>query len=410
MESETVVADTEDEAVFRAEARAWLAQNASEYVEPPPKAWSEDELVSRAKAWQREKAAAGYGAIAAPKSVGGAGVSSRMAAIFGQEEQRYHTPHYIGQSIGLNMGMAVIRKHGTPEQFERFMKPTVAGDVSWCQLFSEPGAGSDLAGVRTRAVRQGDNWIINGQKVWSSWAHRAGYGILLARSDPSVPKYQGLTFFILDMTAPGVEVRPIQQITGKADFNETFLTDVVIPDANRIGAEGEGWACAMTVLSVERDQSKGGGESVSQVRAMIDRAARTPRGHGTALDSASVRAKLAQWWVEEQGLKAFGMRLQAAAAAGLPPPATLSLMKLVSATKLQQTNAFLMDLREYDGLFDEPAEMEDDDVFYQYLWSAALRVAGGADEIMRNQLAERALGMPQDIRLDKGVPFDKLPS
>lgn len=408
MDAKAAVADTEEEAAFRAKAQAWLAENAAEYREPPAEAWSEDELVLRSKDWQRRKAVAGYGAITAPKSIGGGELPSRLAQIFTQEEARYETPAYIGQSIGLSMAMSVIRKHGTPEQLERFMTPTVAGDVSWCQLFSEPGSGSDLAAVRTRAVRDGDNWIINGQKVWSSWAHRAGYGILLARSDPSKPKHEGLTFFVVDMTTPGVEVRPIRQITGKADFNETFFTDAVIPDSCRIGAEGEGWACAMTVLSVERNQARDGGGG-SRIRRLIDQAAATQRETGTALDSASVRAKLAQWYVEEQGLKNFGKRVQAIMATGSPPPATMSLMKLVSATQLQQTKAFAMDLREYDGLFDEPAQMEDDDVFYQYLWSSALRIAGGADEVLRNQLAERALGMPQDVRLDKGVPFEKLP-
>jgi alkylation response protein AidB-like acyl-CoA dehydrogenase len=290
------------------------------------------------------------------------------------------------------------------------MAPTVAGDVSWCQLFSEPGAGSDLAGVRTRAVRQGENWIVNGQKVWSSWAHRAAYGILLARSDPSKPKHEGLTFFVVDMSAPGVDVRPIRQITGKSDFNEVFLADVIVPDANRVGAEGEGWACAMTVLAAERHLAGGRDEKISQVLGLIEKAAQTRRGAKSALDSSSVRAKLAQWWLEEQGLKHFGQRVQEILADGSPPPATLSLMKLVSANKLQQTNAFLMDLREYDGLFDEPAQMEQDDVFYQYTWGAARRIAGGADEVLLNQLAERALGMPQQIRLDKGVPFDKLRS
>ena len=162
------------------------------------------------------------------------------------------------------------------------------------------------------------------------------------------------------------------------------------------------------MLSVERNQARDGGGG-SRIRRLIDQAAASPRDGGTALDSASVRAKLAQWYVEEQGLKNFGKRVQAIMAAGSPPPATMSLMKLVSATQLQQTQAFLMDLREYDGLFDEPAQMEDDDVFYQYLWSSALRIAGGADEVLRNQLAERALGMPQDVRMDKGVPFEKLP-
>jgi acyl-CoA dehydrogenase len=408
MDAKAAVADTEEEAAFRATARDWLAENAAEYREPPAEVWSEDELVARAKAWQQRKAAAGYGAISAPKSIGGGALPSRLAQIFTQEEARYETPSYIGQGIGLSMAMTVIRKHGSPEQLERFMTPTVAGDVSWCQLFSEPGSGSDLAAVRTRAVRSGDNWILNGQKVWSSWAHRAGYGILLARTDPSKPKHEGLTFFVVDMSTPGVEVRPIRQITGKSDFNETFFTDAVIPDSCRIGAEGEGWACAMTVLSVERNQARDGGGG-SRIRRLIDRAASTARDTGTALDSAAVRAKLAQWYVEEQGLKNFGKRVQAVMATGAPPPATMSLMKLVSATQLQQTQAFLMDLREYDGLFDEPAAMEDDDVFYQYLWSSALRIAGGADEVLRNQLAERALGMPQDVRMDKGVPFEKLP-
>jgi alkylation response protein AidB-like acyl-CoA dehydrogenase len=409
MDAQNATAEPDDEAAYRLKVRAWLAENAAEYAEPPPQAWSEDELVVRAKAWQRRKAAAGYAGISAPTSVGGAGLPPRMAAIFTQEERRYHTPFYIGQSIGLSMGMAVIRKHGTPEQFQRFMTPTVAGDVSWCQLFSEPGAGSDLAAVRTRAVRQGDSWVVNGQKVWSSWAHRAGYGLLLARTDGSLPKHEGLTFFVVDMATPGVEVRPIRQITGKADFNETFFTDAVIPDANRIGAEGEGWTCAMTVLSVERNQSGGGGERASRIRALIDKAAHTARADGVALDSAAIRAKLAQWYVEEQGLKNYGRRVQAMLASGAGPPPTLALMKLVSATQLQQTQAFTMDLDEYTGLFAEPAEMEDDDVFYQYCWAAALRIAGGADEILRNQLAERALGMSPDIRLDKGVPFDEIP-
>jgi len=407
-----VAVDTPEEAAFRAEVRAWLADNAAEYVSPPPEAWSEDELVERARAWQQKKARAGYGAVAAPVNVGGRGLPARFEQIFAAEQSRYYYPFYIGQSIGLSMARAVIQKHWTAEQFERFMKPTIAGEASWCQLFSEPGAGSDLAGVRTRAVRQGEGWVVNGQKVWSSWAHRAKYGILLARSNPSVPKHDGLTFFVVDMEAPGVEVRPILQITGKSDFNETFLTDLVIADADRIGAEGEVWACAMTVLSVERNQTRSEGqgiEHVSSVRRLLRKALQTPRGAGTALDSAAVRAKLARFWVEEQGLRNFGARVSAQMARGEGVPPTLALMKLVSASKLQQTAAFDMDLDELGGLFRGPVEMEEEDVFYQYCWAAALRIAGGADEILRNQLAERALGMPQDIRLDKGIPFDKIP-
>ncbi len=398
-----------DENAFRAEVRVWLSANAAEYVEPPAEPWAEAELVRRSREWARRKAEAGYAAITAPKTVGGGGLTQRHASIFTQEEARYATPTFTGMGIALGMALPVIRRHGTREQYERFARPTIRGDYAWCQLFSEPAAGSDLAAIRTRAVRDGDNWIINGQKVWSSWAHHAQYGILLARTDPGVVKHKGLTFFLVDMTAPGIEVRPIRQISGKSDFNETFLTDVVIPDACRIGAVGEGWACAMTVLMNERNGSGGGSNDPTAVSALIQAARSTPRGDGTALDSAAVRAKLAQWYVEEQGLKNYGLRIQAATAQGEAPPPAVAMIKLVSATKMQQANAFLMDLDEYDGLFSEPAHPDRDDVFYNYIWSSALRIAGGADEVLRNQLAERVLGMPSEMRADKDVPFDKLP-
>jgi alkylation response protein AidB-like acyl-CoA dehydrogenase len=398
-----------DEAAYRDKVRAWLEINAAEYAAPPAEPWSEAELVARSKAWARRKAEAGYGAITAPGDVGGGGGSQREASIFAREEARYHTPTFTGMGIALGMALPVIRRHGTPEQYRRFAAPTIRGDYAWCQLFSEPAAGSDLAGIRTRAVRQGDNWIVNGQKVWSSWAHHADWGILVARSDPTVVKHKGLTFFVVDMRSPGIEVRPIRQITGKSDFNETFLTDVVIPDANRIGAEGEGWACCMSVLMNERQSSGGGAPSGGAALELIRRARAALRESGTALDSAAVRAKIAQWHVEEQGLKNYGLRVQATTAQNEPPPPAVAMMKLVSATKMQQVNAFLMDLGEFGGLFSEPDSPEQEEVFYDYTWSAALRIAGGADEVLRNQLAERVLGMPSDMRADKDVPFDKLP-
>lgn len=391
-----------DEDVFRTEVRAWLAANAGEYREPTE--WPEAELVARSLAWQKRKAEAGFGLIPEPADLGGRSGNSRMAQIFAQEEARYHTPTFTGLGIAFGMALPAIKKHGSPEQYRRFAEPTIKGDVSWCQLFSEPSAGSDLAGLRTKAVRDGDNWIVNGQKVWSSWAHHARYGILLARTDPTVVKHQGLTFFVLDMQSPGVEVRPIRQISGKSDFNETFLTDVVIPDANRIGGEGEGWACAMTVLMNERH---GSGERQAASHDSVQNLIRAAREAGR-LDSAAVRAKLAQWHVEEQGLKNYGLRIRAATSRGETPPPAVAMMKLVSATKMQQTNAFLMDMGEYGGLFSEPDRPEQEEVFFQYIWSSAMRIAGGADEILRNQLAERVLGMPSEPRLDK-VPFDQLP-
>ena len=392
-----------DEAAFRAEVRNWLAANAAEYSEPHHE-YPEAELVARSLAWQEAKAAAGFGLIAEPPELGGRNADRHLAQIFAQEEARYHTPTFTGLGIAFGMALPTIKKHGTPEQYRRFAEPTAKGEASWCQLFSEPAAGSDLAGIRTKAVRDGDNWIINGQKVWSSWAHHARYGILLARTDPTVVKHQGLTFFVLDMHTPGVEVRPIRQISGKSDFNETFLTDVVIPDANRIGKEGEGWACAMTVLMNERH---GSGDRGTVSHDSVSSLVRAAQAAGR-LDSAAVRAKLAQWFVEEQGLKNYGLRVRAATAKGQTPPPAVAMMKLVSANKMQQTNAFLMDLSEYGGLFSDPNRPEQDEVFAQYIWSSAMRIAGGADEILRNQLAERVLGMPSEPRLDK-VPFNELP-
>jgi len=391
---------TDQEDTFRAEARAWLAEHATKFAEPIER--TDEELVAASLAWQKEKAAAGYANVPGTPEMGGRNGTTRMEAIFDEEEGRYYYPMFTGLGIGLGMAMPAIRKHGTPGQYERFGKPTYWGDAAWCQLFSEPAAGSDLAGLRTKAVRDGDNWIVNGQKVWSSWAHHADYAILLARTDPTVVKHAGITFFVLDMRTPGVEVRPIRQISGKSDFNETFLTDVVIPDANRIGAEGEGWSCAMTVLTHERNGSSGSlRQTDGGVRALIAKAAASGR-----LDSAAVRAKLAQWWVEEQGLRHFGGRINAALARGESPP--VAMMKLASATKSQQMNAFHMDADEYDGLFLGDDKPEQEGVFFQYLWAAALRIAGGADEILRNQLAERTLGMPSEPRMDK-VPFNQLP-
>jgi acyl-CoA dehydrogenase len=408
---------------YREQARRWLAEHAAEYAQP--RAWPDDELVRRSKAWIRRKHDAGYSAIDEPVDAGGGGGTAGQAAVFAEEEARYYTPTFTGVAIGFAMAMAAVKRHGTPEQYRRFGTLTHRGDITWCQLFSEPAAGSDLAGLRTRAAKMrsrserqaergsanGDSWVINGQKVWSSWAHHADWGILVARSDPTVPKHQGLTFFVVDMKSPGVEVRPIRQITGKSDFNETFLTDLVIPDDCRIGAEGEGWACCMTVLATERNQSRraaGIEQRSSSVTDLVLRARATPRADGTALDSPAVRAKLADWYVREQGLKNFSRRLKATVTAGQTLPPTVPLMKLVSATMMQETNAFLMDLDEYGGLFNTP-EQDRGEVFYQYLWSAAMRIAGGADEVLRNQLAERALGMPGEVRADKGVPFNELP-
>lgn len=397
--------DTPQEAAFRAEVRAWLEANAPAHVVPEGVRLDDAEEVSRGKAWQRTLYDAGFAGITLPKSLGGRGGTVIEAVVFAEEEARYALPKgpYIG--IGLGMALPVIAKHGTPEQIARFAEPTLKGELTWCQLFSEPAAGSDLAALRTKAVRDGDTWIVNGQKVWSSWAHRSDFGILVVRTDPSVPKHKGLTFFVVDMRTPGIDIRPIRQISGASDFNETFLTDVRIPDSDRIGAEGEGWACCMTVLMGER---LGSGSSKSTVRTLIDYAASTPQGTGTALDSGSVRLALAQALAEEQGSRYFEARLRTMVSRGENPGALAGMIKLAYASRLQRSTGLAMELRGLDAIAPSSSDAATREIHDEYIWSVVMRIAGGADEVLRNQIAERVLGMPAEIRMDKDVPFDQL--
>jgi acyl-CoA dehydrogenase len=255
-------------------------------------------------------------------------------------------------------------------------------------------------------VRDGDDWVVNGQKVWSSWAHHADYGILVARTDPSLPKHKGLTFFVLDMKAPGIDVRPIRQISGASDFNETFLTDVRIPDSARIGAVGEGWSCCMTVLMGER-LNQGGGERAG-IKALIDYAAATPRDGGTALDNGAVRLALATAYAEEQAEKHFQARLRTMVSRGENPGALAAMVKLAYASRLQKTTGLALEIRGLDALAPDPADSESRRIQHDYIWSTALRIAGGADEVLRNQISERVLGMPSEVRADKDVSFDQL--
>ena len=391
--------DTPEEAAFRAEARAWLKQHAPAHEISVGAKIDDAEEVARGRAWQRVLHEGGYAGVTLPKALGGRGGGIIEAVVFGEEEAKYKLPKgpYIG--IGLGMALPVIGKHGTPQQIARFAAPTLKGEMTWCQLFSEPGAGSDLAAVRTRAVKDGDRWIVNGQKVWSSWAHHADFGILVVRTDPSVPKHKGLTFFVLDMKSPGIDVRPIRQISGASDFNETFLTDVRIPDSMRIGAIGEGWACCMTVLMGER-LNQGGSEKGS-VREVLAYA-------GDALKSESARLALANACADELAEKYFQARLRTMVSRGENPGALAAMVKLASANRLQKTRGLAMELRGAAGLVAGPQDAATRQIWTDYIWATALRIAGGADEVLRNQIAERVLGMPGDIRADKDVPFDQL--
>jgi alkylation response protein AidB-like acyl-CoA dehydrogenase len=397
--------ESPSEAAFRQEARSWLAANAPAHELPAGVMLDDTEEVVRGRAWQRALYDGGYAGITLPKALGGRGGSGIEAVVFAEEEARYNLPKgpYIG--IGLGMALPVIGKHGTPEQIAAYAEKTLKGELTWCQLFSEPSAGSDLANLRTKAVRDGDEWVVNGQKVWSSWAHRSDMGILVVRTDPTVPKHKGLTFFVVDMKTPGIEIRPIRQISGASDFNETFFSDVRIPDANRIGAVGEGWACCMTVLMGERLNQ--GGER-GGIEHLIAYAEATPRGGGTALDSGSVRLALAQALAEEQAGKSFQARLRTMVSRGENPGALAGMVKLAFARRYQQTSGLAMELRGLDAIAPDPGDAATADLQHDYIWSTVIRIAGGADEVLKNQIAERVLGMPSDIRMDKDVPFEQL--
>jgi alkylation response protein AidB-like acyl-CoA dehydrogenase len=397
--------DSPDEAAFRAEVRAFLEQAAAPYQQPPAIPRSEDEIVEGVKAWQATKAKGGFAAILWPTEMGGRGGAPMQQVIFNEEESRYHVPQATFIVIGLGMAIPTIRAHGTAEQLARFARPTFEGKLAWCQLFSEPAAGTDLAGLRTRAVRDGDGWIVNGQKVWTSWAHRADYGILVARTDPSVVKHRGLTYFILDMKAPGVEARPIRQMSGRAEFNEVFLTDVRIPDSMRVGGVGEGWKVAMTTLMNERFGTGGGPGNVPKVADLIALARATGK-----LANPAVRQQIARLCVEEQGLQYFRYRVLTKLSRGETPGQESAIIKLSFAKHLQELTSFAIDLEGEAGMLspdDNPRLAAVQNIF---LRSAALRIAGGTDEVLRNLIAERMLGMPADTRLDKDLPFDQLPA
>jgi alkylation response protein AidB-like acyl-CoA dehydrogenase len=405
--------DSAEDAEYRARARAWVADAATSLPPKPPGTRESEAGAERAKQWFALKFAAGYSMIAYPKEFGGAGGTRRQQQIFTQEEIRAGLDMQAG-GMSAGQSLAALRSHGTPEQRRKWETLTYSGQIYWCQLFSEPAAGSDLAAVRTRAERRGDKWIVNGQKVWTSVGHLADFGILLARTDPDVPKHHGLSFFIIDMHQPGVTIRPIRQINGESEFTETFFVDAEIPDENRLGEVGQGWAVAMAVLAAERTTTKGIGEgarraSATSARSLIELARKARRDHGSAIDSALVRTKIAGFHVEAQGIKNFTLRLQQQLASGERNPVNLPVIKLTATNRVQQVQAFLMDIHEAGGVVDEVDRPQGEDRFMEYLTSASSRIAGGADQVLLNQLAERALGMPGDIRADKDLPFSKLP-
>ncbi|MEO0466411.1 MAG: acyl-CoA dehydrogenase family protein [Pseudomonadota bacterium] len=394
--------DTAEEAEFRAEARAFLSEHLELKGDTPlgQKLTGED-FMAAAKGWQAKKAAAGFAQITWPKEIGGRGGTAIQQVIWNQEESKFDAP--VGPfTIGLGMCVPTVIAFGSEAHKQRYVGPSLSGEEIWCQLFSEPAAGSDVAGVKTKAVKDGDDWVINGQKVWTTGAHISDFGILLTRTDASQPKHKGLTMFIVDMSDPAVETRPIHQASGGRDFNEVYFTDLRVPDSDRLGEVGQGWKVALVTLMNERLAI--GGSAGPDWAEIMDYA----RGAGTLSDSA-FRQVLADWYVAAQGYKMTKLRTQTALSRGETPGPESSIGKVITANQLQDICNTAIEMQDHYGIISEEDRAHSDATFQRsFMWAPGLRIAGGTDEILKNIIAERVLGLPSDVRVDKTVPFSEL--
>jgi len=344
----------------------------------------------------------GWAGIAWPKVFGGRGGTPAESIIYNQEAALFDvTAGFIGASQSL-VGPPIMR-FGSPEQQQRYLPPLLRGDELWCQLFSEPGAGSDLAALATRAVRDGDEWIVNGQKVWTSGAHHADIGILLARTDPDAPKHKGITFFVVDMRSPGIEIRPLVQATGMSHFNEVFFTDVRIPAENQIGELNGGWAGARTTLASEAGMISGGSQSTT-----FESVVTLARECGRTNDPL-VRQRLADVYSRERIIKFLGMRAQTAVMNKRGAPPDPSVMKNFFTQSLSRRVELAVDLEGASGMLAGGDAIQDGFWQKQVVAQFASRIGGGTNEVHRNMIGERALGLPPEPRADKDVPWKDLP-
>jgi len=407
-------ADTPEEAAFRAATVAWLDSVTTRRDASASRA-AATELEfegrkARARAFQGKRIEAGFGAITLPRAYGGRGGTPIQHVIYQQEESKYENfgvVEFFG--IGLGMCIPTILHNGTDEQRSRYIPPGIRGDEIWCQLFSEPSGGSDVAAARLSAVREGSDWILNGQKVWTSGAHFSDFGIVTTRTDVTAPKHRGMTVFIVDMKSPGVEVRPIRQLTGESSFNEVFFTDVRISDANRIGAVNDGWNVALSTLMHER-VGIGAGMPGLDWRKLLSMARGSTLDGMPAIDDWRVGDRIVDAWLVDFGTQLLSFRGQTALSRGEAPGPEQAVLKMLKAPLMQQYGYYAMDMFGESGMLDATSLGDDwADVETAWTFGAGIRIGGGTDEILRNIIAERVLGLPQDARPDKNLPFNEIP-
>jgi alkylation response protein AidB-like acyl-CoA dehydrogenase len=387
--------DTAEEAAFRAEARCWLEsqarrrhQDAAARVGLPTDEASQRRHVDACRSWQRTLYEGGWAGITWPKAFGGRGGTPVEQMIFSQEEASFEVSAGA-LSVGLAMVGPTLTAWGTPVQQDDHLAPMLRGDALWCQLFSEPAAGSDLPSLITRAERDGDEYVVNGQKVWTSFAQFADWGILLARTGGAGSGREGISYFLVDMTTPGIDVRPLRQATGVAHFNEVFLTDVRVPAAHLVGAEGEGWKVARTTLASERMSiGSARGTTFADVRSLVD-------GLGRDLNALE-RQQVARSYISFELLRYLGLRVQTSVSQGRAPGAEGSILKLA----ISQQSALLGDLGM--TLLGPAAAASDGTTPGAAFWREkfvgqwSVRIGGGTDQMQRNQIGERVLGLPRE--------------
>jgi len=343
-----------------------------------------------------------------PEGSGGLGLSPRLQKTINERLAQAKAPSAPARNpIGYGMGAPTILTHGSDDQRRRYLRPLFTGEEIWCQLFSEPGAGSDVASLSTTALRDGDEWIVNGQKVWTTLAHLSRWGMLVARTNPDLPKHKGMTYFVIDMQAPGVDVRPLRQMTGEAEFNEVFMTDVRIPDAERLGDVGEGWHVALTTLMNERVSI--GGAIPQREGGLIREALREWRAHDGWSDVQ--RDELTRLWIEAEVLRLTNIRASQLRTVGTPGPEG-SVSKIMAAEHNKRVTNFVVDLMGARGMLYTSFEMVRPEASMTwdcpqkgFLRMRANSIEGGTTEVMKNILGERMLGLPGDVRVDKALPW-----
>jgi alkylation response protein AidB-like acyl-CoA dehydrogenase len=385
--------DTAQQAAWRAEFRSWIADALTRV--------DADGLIARAKQWQAEKFDAGLAKITWEPALGGRNGSVVEQIVFNQEQAAQRAPSNLF-TIGLDFVGPTLRRHGNDEQKERYLVPLLRGDTVWCQMFSEPGAGSDSASLATTAVRDGDEWVITGQKVWTSHAHFADFGEILCRTDPAAPKHRGITAFVLDLRTPGVTIRPLRQMNGAADFNEVFLDEVRVPHENVIGSVDDGWNVAVTTLMNERTSLGSAGAATRSTLAA--RLATLGREHATM--SGPARQRLVDVDIRSELQRFLSLRTLSSALSGRQPGPGGSVAKLGATTLEVESAQLAMDLLGPAGLVDDG---DDARWVRRFLGSPAHRIGGGTDEVNRNVVAERVLGLPGEPRTDDSLPWRDVP-